>query len=671
MALERVAVTWQPLPYMKKAVKFLLEHAAAGIFADPGLRKTSITLAALKVLKKQGLMHRTLIIAPLRVCYLVWPLEVQKWKDFNEFKVEVLHGPKKDQALAREADIYLINPEGLEWLFGVTHTRNKRGKVEMKIDMKRVKELGFDTLVVDESSKLKHVNTLRFKILKPLLPRFSRRWILTGSPAPNGLMDLFGQAYLLDLGNALGQFISHFRMKYFYPTGFGGFDWQLQKGADEEIYERLRPLVLRLDEKDYLELPEIIPNYIMVDLPPEARRVYDELEEEMISQFESGEILTVPTASVAASKCAQIANGGVYRTPIPGEPFSTDETAKWAHVHWAKAEALRDLLEELGGKQALIAYDFKHDLERILKLLGKDTPVMGSSMKKALDIEQRWNAGELSTLLGHPQSMGHGLNFQYGGCQHVIWHSLTYNQELWDQFVKRVRRSGNPHKRVFVHYIIARNTVDEAKMAAIRSKTKTQNAFLDAMKAYTQRRRAKGSQNVSKSEKFSLYTDDESDYSGLQGAEGSYEPNHTEEKIMTTTETVTGKSTKVGVTAKDATTETKATKGKPAAAAPATAKGAKGKPAAAAPAPKGKPAAAAPAPKTERVSKYAGKKIVVVNKKHEAREGTKRAMLLDAILTSKNSDEALAKDVDYKGEKVGVTANDLKFAIELGLIELK
>ena len=192
MALERVAVTWQPLPYMKKAVKFLLEHAAAGIFADPGLRKTSITLAALKVLKKQGLMHRTLIIAPLRVCYLVWPLEVQKWKDFNEFKVEVLHGPKKDQALAREADIYLINPEGLEWLFGVTHTRNKRGKVEMKIDMKRVKELGFDTLVVDESSKLKHVNTLRFKILKPLLPRFSRRWILTGSPAPNGLMDLFG-----------------------------------------------------------------------------------------------------------------------------------------------------------------------------------------------------------------------------------------------------------------------------------------------------------------------------------------------------------------------------------------------------------------------------------------------------------------------------------------------
>lgn len=454
---------WSPHAYQKKTIKFMLQNACAGLFLDPGLGKTSITLAALKILKREKLMKKTLIIAPLRVCYSVWPKEATKWDDFKSLSVTVLHGKDKEKKLAADFDIYLINPEGLIWLC-----------------KQNFRKLGFDVLVVDESSKFKATNTQRFKLLRNILPYFRRRYILTGTPVPNGLMDLFGQIYILDLGNALGRFITHYRNTYFYPTGFGGYEWKLQNGAEARIQEKIRPLTIRLEDKDYLELPEIIINDIYIDLPTDAREAYDEMEKELIIGIENGEIIAA-NAAVASAKCCQIANGGIY-----GEDGET------YHLHTEKASAVEDLLEELSGAPALIAYDFHHDLERLQEVLGAKSPYIGGgvSPKRSAELENAWNRGELPYLLGNPASISHGLNLQSAG-NHVIWHSLTWNFEHYDQFIKRVRRQGNKYKQVFVHRIIARDTVDEAKIMALAFKDNTQKSLLNGLKGYLDQRRKK------------------------------------------------------------------------------------------------------------------------------------------------------------------------------------
>ena len=264
---------WTPHSYQKKAVKFLIEHAAGALFLDPGLGKTSITLAAIKLLKQKKVLNKVLIIAPLRVCHSVWPQELKKWADFEKLKMVVLHGPDKDLKLKEEADICVINFEGLDWLLGVEKTKGNNNKTKISVNLKKFKSLGFDTLVVDELSKLKHTNTNRFKAMKLVLQTFSRRWGLTGSPASNGLMDLFGQCYILDMGRTLGQYITHYRSKYF-EQGFDGFSWTLREGAENEIYERLNPLVLRMSANDYLDMPEIIENNILVDLPKKIMEIY-------------------------------------------------------------------------------------------------------------------------------------------------------------------------------------------------------------------------------------------------------------------------------------------------------------------------------------------------------------------------------------------------------------
>ena len=220
-------VPWKPHAYQKKGIKFLLENACAALFLDPGLGKTSITLGAIKILLAKGLMRKVLIIAPLRVCHSVWPKEIEKWQDFSKLRIEVLHGKDKDAALKRDADIYLINPEGLDWLLKTEKTKTvsaKTGKERTKVtvNVREFKKLGFDTLVIDELTKFKHTNSSRFKALMQVHKTFGRRWGLTGSPASNGLLDLFGQAYILDEGRALGPYISHYRMKYF-DQGYDGF----------------------------------------------------------------------------------------------------------------------------------------------------------------------------------------------------------------------------------------------------------------------------------------------------------------------------------------------------------------------------------------------------------------------------------------------------------------
>jgi SNF2 family DNA or RNA helicase len=438
----------------------MLENACAGLFLDPGLGKTSITLAALKILKREKLAGKVLIVAPLRVCYSVWPKEAEKWKDFAAYKILLLHGKDKEKNLVKEADIYLINPEGLSWLFA-----------------RNFKALGFDVLVIDESSKFKATNTQRFKLLRPILPYFRRRYILTGTPAPNGLMDVFGQIFILDLGAALGRFITHYRNTYFYPSGFGGYEWRLQEGAEQRIQEKLKPLTMRLEARDYLELPELIINQIDVELPSAARDVYNEMERDLFTALEKGEVVA-DNAAAASTKCRQMANGGVY-----------GDGRVIHNLHMEKAEAVKDLIEELQGTPALIAYDFEHDLQRLLKALGKDTPHIGGgvSPKRAAEIERAWNAGELPVLLGHPASVAHGLNLQNAG-NHIIWHSLTWNFENYDQFNQRVLRQGSRHKKVFVHHIVCRDTIDEAILMSLRSKDKTQKSLLNGLKEYLRKK---------------------------------------------------------------------------------------------------------------------------------------------------------------------------------------
>lgn len=473
---------WQPHAYQKKAVKFLLEHAASALFLDPGLGKTSITLAAIKLLKQKKVLDKVLLIAPLRVCYSVWPKEVEKWQDFHGLKVQVLHGSKKDEALKADADVYVINPEGLEWLLQVKKTKTATGKTKVDVDLRRWKALGFDTLVVDELSKFKHTNTNRFKALKLVLGTFRRRWGLTGSPASNGLLDLFGQCFVLDQGRTLGPYISHYRMKYFVPS-HDGFSWNIREGAEDEIYERLAPLALRMAADDYLDMPTLIENNIRIDLPNDVMQVYDRLENDLIAKLGDG-VVVASNAAAASMKCRQVANGGIYLDPEVEALVKLPKSKReWANLHFEKVDALAELIEELQGSPLLVAYDFEHDLDRLRERLGQDVPYIGGGVnaKRSAELEKAWNAGQLPVLLGHPQAMAHGLNLQEMG-HHVCWHSLTWDYELYDQFIRRVLRQGNKSKKVFVHHIIARGTVDEVVLAAVKSKRRGQNALFDALK---------------------------------------------------------------------------------------------------------------------------------------------------------------------------------------------
>lgn len=447
---------------MRRSVKWLLEHGGAALFLDPGLGKTSITLAAIKVLHKEGLLNRVLVIAPLRVIYSVWPQEIDKWNDFAHLRWTICHGPAKEEAVRADADIYLVNPEGLEWL------------------LQRWNLFKPDTLVVDESTKFKNTQSKRFKLLRAFLPKFNRRWILTGTPAPNGLLDLFGQMFIVDLGYALGRYITHYRNTYFDATGFGGFSWKLREDAEKKIYAKLKPYVLRLQAEDYLDLPDIVENDIVVPLPERARKVYDEMEEEAFAELDAETLLNAANAAAATSKCRQIANGAAYM-----------QEGAYAELHTAKLEALESILEERGGRPVMVAYEFRHDYERACKYFKQTFPCIGGgvSAKQADAHVRAWNAGELPVLFVHPASAGHGLNMQ--GCDEadcIVWFTPTWDRELYDQLIARLRRQGTKLKRLYVHRIVGLNTVDFAVLRALRSKDKTQRALLGALRTYRRER---------------------------------------------------------------------------------------------------------------------------------------------------------------------------------------
>ena len=485
---------WTPHAYQKKAVKFLIEHACSALLLDPGLGKSAITLGAIKILKKKKILNKVLLIAPLRVCYSVWPNEIKKWEDFNGLKIEILHGKDKDEALNREADIYVINPEGLDWLLQTKKTKStstKTGKTATKVDvdLRRFKALGFDTLVIDELTKFKHTTSGRFKALKLVHKTFGRRWGLTGSPASNGLLDLFGQCYILDEGRALGPYITHYKTKYFNPIDKNGFVWAPREGAPDEIYERLSPLALRMAAEDYLDMPQLIVNNIRLDLPDSARAVYDRLEEDLIAKIGDKTIVAV-NAAVASGKCRQVANGGLYLDPeVVTMGFALPKTKReWVDLHHVKVDALEDLVEELQGSPLLVAYDFGHDLARLRERFPQAAFACDYNMKQFTQLEVAWNRGEIPLLFGHPQSVGHGLNLQEQG-NHVAWHSITWDFELYDQFIRRVLRQGNKNKKVFVHHLVMRDTIDEIMLYSLKSKDKGQRALFTGLQELAKKRR--------------------------------------------------------------------------------------------------------------------------------------------------------------------------------------
>jgi len=452
-------------------VEFLTQQNAAALFLDPGLGKTSITLSAFAHLHATNLARRALVVAPLRVIQTVWKQEAQKWTQFRHLRFATLHGPKKGEVLKSSlkddaADIYLINPEGCQWL------------AQWLADQFCGRRLPFDTVVIDELTKFKNHKAVRSKTLRPLLRTVARRWGLTGTPVPNGYMDLFGQFLMLDDGAALGKYVTHYRDQYFTPD-FNGFDYVLQPGAAARIEAKVAPYVLRMSAEDYLTLPPLVEDIRYVELDPEARRAYDRMKKEMIAELPQGTVTGANSAAVY-SKLKQMANGAVY---LSDDLRPTGmQNRESVNLHDAKLDAVEELVEELAGQPLLLAYEFNHDLERLLERF-PGTPYLGAGVngKRTQELVDEWNAGKHFLLLAHPASAGHGLNLQGAGAAHIAWFGPTWDLELYEQFIQRVHRQGNTAGRVVNHLIVAKGTIDELVIDALRDKATTQDKLLSAL----------------------------------------------------------------------------------------------------------------------------------------------------------------------------------------------
>jgi SNF2 family DNA or RNA helicase len=494
---------WVPTAYMKRAVKFLVERGAAALLLDPGMRKTSISLAALKTLKTARMLRGALVVAPRRVAVSTWPREARDWIEFQSLSITVLHGDRKAERAQQRHDIYVINFEGLAWLV-------KSGELDRMLKAKWI-----DVLVIDELSKVKHHDSARHQFLAAHRHKFARCWGLTGSPASNGLLDLFGQAFILDMGKAFGNHFTHFRWNFFYPHDEKNDYpvWIPKDGAEELIYARMKDLALRIPAKGNLKMPEFIPNVIKLQLDEKSRKIYDQMEHEYFAVLDKvgltgDDLVTAPTSAAANMKCRQIATGAIYEDkvdPLTGMPRTGNR--KWSKIHDLKIEALAELRDELQGQQLMIVYDFGHDIQRIREYFAKDKkdkdfilPYIGGGVsdKKALLYEDEWNALRIQDIAVHPQSMAHGLNYQKGGAHHIAFFTIFYDYELYDQICRRLWRGGNPADRVFAHIFLVEDTVEEAEWASLRNKRRTQDSFQSALEEYRARRRSTTLPGISK-----------------------------------------------------------------------------------------------------------------------------------------------------------------------------
>lgn len=455
-------MSYRPHGYQIEACKFILERPACGLFLDPGLGKTSTTLAAISALKRCGEPYRTLIVAPLRVVYNVWPNEISKWPCFSHLSCAIIHGDAKTRqaALGKNADIYLTNPENVQWLFGQKDLPD------------------WEVLVIDESTKFKNQSSKRFKVLRHFLRRFKRRIILTGTPSPNSLLELWSQIYLLDQSQRLGPYV-YFRDTHFQPKDWNQYQWVPKQGHPEIISQKISDITLRMDAKDLLDLPPLIENDIRVDLPAEIQRAYKKLERDLHSEIafleDRGEAVSLSASSAGAKygMLRQLATGGIY-TETGGVEGST--------AHETKLDALGDLIEEMGGKPLLVCYHYRHEIRRLKKRWPDAAVLNGDSGPRVTQkTVELWNSGQIPLLFAQPMSMGHGLNLQGGG-QDICWLAPPDSLEIYQQANARLHRQGQQGGAVRVHRIIAVGTVDVLVAARLSDKDLQQQGLLELIK---------------------------------------------------------------------------------------------------------------------------------------------------------------------------------------------
>ena len=438
-----------PHEYQEYAKEFIVSRKVSALFLDCGLGKTVITLTAIwELLLDYFEIRKVIILAPLRVSRDTWRGELEKWDHLSGIEMSLVLGSEKERraALNRRANVYVINRENVQWL-----VENYRWD--------------FDMVVIDELSSFKSHKAKRFKALKKVRPMVKRIIGLTGTPAPNGLIDLWAEIGILDMGQRLGRFIGGYREQFFVPDKRSRemvFSYKPREGAEEMIYGLISDICISMKAADYLEMPECIYNRVEVAMNEKEMKLYGQLEKDMLLPFADGDIDAVNAAALSG-KLMQMANGAVY-----------DENGNVKHIHDRKLEALEDLVEAANGKPVLIAYWYRHDLDRIKKRTG------AVALDTAEDM-QRWNAGEIQVAVIHPASAGHGLNLQAGGST-LIWFGLTWSLELYQQTNARLWRQGQK-ETVVIHHLVAKDTLDEKVMAALEKKDCGQSALVEAVKA--------------------------------------------------------------------------------------------------------------------------------------------------------------------------------------------
>ena len=448
---------YEPHEYQTYATSYVESHPQCALLLDCGLGKTAITLTALSDLLFDSFeAHRVLVVAPLRVGLLSWPGELHKWDHLGDLTYAIAIGTEKERlaAIRKRADITIVNRENLEWLI------ERSGE-----------PFDYDTVVLDELSGFKNGKSKRFRALMKVRPFVKRIVGLTGTPAGNGLMDLWAEYKCLDMGRRLGRFITHYREQYFLPDKRNGmvvFSYKPKPFAEEAIYDRVSDITISMRTMEHLEMPDLIETEREVEMSDSEASLYRELEGEMVARV-SGEEVSVANAAVLCNKLLQMANGAIWC-----------DSGDMAELHSRKLDALEDIVEEAVGKPILVAYWFRHDLKRISELL-TNLGVEWATLDKKEDIG-RWNRGELQVGLIHPASAGHGLNLQDGGST-LVWFGLTWSLELYQQTVARLWRQGQSAKAVAVIRIVTKGTMDEDVIKAIKGKDRTQSRMLDAVKA--------------------------------------------------------------------------------------------------------------------------------------------------------------------------------------------
>lgn len=466
---EVSAVRFEPHAYQQYCIKRLITDTECGLLLDMGLGKTVITLTAINDLKYNRFqVNKTLVIAPKKVAEATWQVEAGKWEHLKHLRMSAVLGPpqKRVRALNRVADIYIINRENVAWI--VKYYQNA---------------WPFDCVVIDELSSFKNSAAVRFKALSWVRPHIKRIIGLTGTPAPNGLIDLWAQIYLLDEGKRLEEKFTWYREKYFEADQRSRdrvFSYAPKPGAEEEIYRRISDLCISLKAEDYIDLPDKMINDIPVVLDAKAQKAYDELEKTMLLEVEE-DTIDAGSAAVLTGKLLQLCNGAEYVVKFVED---SDRVKKEVvEIHDCKLEAFAELVEQLQGRSALVFYTFKHDIDRIrrtLKSTGKRIRLLDGP-----SAAEEWNRGEVDILLAHPASCAYGLNLQAGG-SHIIWFGLNWSLELYQQANARLHRQGQ-QKPVIIHRLLVVGGVDEDVAEALENKCATQDKLLDALKARIER----------------------------------------------------------------------------------------------------------------------------------------------------------------------------------------